>query len=314
MKALVFTAAGVVEYLDRPEPVLKEGETLVTVRSSAICGSELHGFRSLGFRMPPLIMGHEFAGVASDGRRVVVNPLLSCGECGYCAGGQPQLCAERQLIGVNRDGGFAEHVAVPSTALRSLPEEVSWLDAALIEPLANAVHAVSLAGEAAGRVGVIGAGPIGLVCGLVARALGSDVTVTDVSAERRATAAALGLVAAERLDGDFDAVIDAVGVPASRHSAVAACRPGGTAVWVGLAVDNVELSGNAIVRGEKKVVGSFAYSCAEFDRAIELATRLDLSWSTAIPLSRSQEVFYALAAGDRSMVKAVIVPDGEAAA
>jgi threonine dehydrogenase-like Zn-dependent dehydrogenase len=314
MKALVFTQAGVVKLLERPEPIVGVDETLVTVRSSAICGSELHGFRSVGFRTPPLIMGHEFAGTTPDGRRVVINPLLSCGHCERCLSGEPQLCSERALIGVNRDGGFAQRVAVPNSALRELPDDLDWHTAALIEPVANAVHAVSHVGASARRIGVIGAGTIGLVCALVATAHGADVVIADVSDHRRATAVGLGLKATDALEGQFDGIIDAVGLPVSRQAAVDRCRLGGTAVWIGLAADIVELSGNALVRSEKRIVGSFAYSREEFDRAIGLAATLDLSWSTAVPLSSSEEVFYALARGDTSMVKAVIVPDGEVAA
>lgn len=309
MKALVFTAAGVVELLDRPEPAVADDETLVSVRASAICGSELHGFRSVGFRIPPLIMGHEFAGTTPDERRVVVNPLLSCGHCDLCQRGLPQLCRERALIGVNRDGGFAERVSVPTTALRTLPENIDWNAAALIEPLANAVHAWSLVGQNPNRVGVIGAGPIGLVCALLAATHGVEVVISDVSAERRATAETLRLNAVDSLAGEFDGVIDAVGLASSRRDAVERCRPGGTAVWIGLAADDVELAGNPIVRTGKRIVGSFAYTPDEFDMAVELAQHLDLSWTTAVPLSASADAFYALAGGDRSMVKAVIVPD-----
>lgn len=314
MKALVFTQAGVVKLLEHPEPIVGMGETLVTVRASAICGSELHGFRSVGFRTPPLIMGHEFAGTTPDGRRVVINPLLSCGHCERCLSGEPQLCGERALIGVNRDGGFAQRVAVPNSALRELPDDLGWHAAALIEPVANAVHAVSHVGASARRIGVIGAGTIGLVCALVATAQGADVVIADVSDHRRATAAGVGLKATDALEGEFDGIIDAVGLPVSRQAAVDRCRLGGTAVWIGLAADTVELSGNALVRSEKRIVGSFAYSREEFDRAIGIAATLDLSWHTAVPLSSSEEVFYALARGDTSMVKAVIVPDGEVAA
>ncbi|WP_308467244.1 alcohol dehydrogenase catalytic domain-containing protein [Rathayibacter soli] len=313
MKALVFTEAGVVKLLERQEPVVGADETLVAVRSSAICGSELHGFQSVGFRTPPLIMGHEFAGTTPDGRRVVINPLLSCGHCERCLSGQPELCSARALVGVNRDGGFAERVTVPTSSLRDLPDTVRWSEAALIEPVANAVHAVAHVGADARRVGVIGAGTIGLVCALVARAGGAEVEIADVAEHRRSVAAGLGFGATAELEGRFDGVIDAVGLPLSRQAAVDRCRSGGTAVWIGLAADAVELSGNALVRSEKKIVGSFAYSREEFDHAIELAASLDLSWGTAVPLSSSEDVFYALASGDTSMVKAVIVPDAEVA-
>lgn len=307
MKALVFTDAGVVQYLDRPEPIAEADETVVTVRASAICGSELHGFRSVGFRRPPLIMGHEFAGVTPDGRRVVINPLLSCGECDSCRRGAPQTCRVRALMGVNRDGGFAERVAVPDSALRELPDNVTWSAAALIEPLANAVHACTLVGGMADHIGVVGAGPIGLLCAIVASSRGAQVVIADVSAERRATAHRLGFTTVPALTDEVDAVIDAVGIPATRQDSVARIRPGGTAVWIGLAVDAVEIGGNSVIRDEKRILGSFAYTADEFDVAVKLAGRVDLSWVHEISLSESESTFYALAGGDTSIVKAVIV-------
>lgn len=309
MKALVFTSAGVVELLDREEPTVADGESLLTVQASAICGSELHGFRSVGFRTPPLIMGHEFAGTTADGRRVVVNPLLSCGHCTLCARGLPHLCRNRQLIGVNRDGGFGERVSVPTHALRDIPDDLDWTAAALIEPLANAVHAWSLIGPNPQRVGVIGAGPIGLACALLAASHGVEVVVSDVSAARRETATSLTLAAVPALTGEFDGVIDAVGIPITRSGAVERCRPGGSAVWIGLAADDVSLAGNPIVRGGKHINGSFAYTPEEFDTAVRLAPSLDLAWGTPVPLSESARVFYDLADGTSSIVKAILVPD-----
>lgn len=309
MKALVFTEPGVVELQDVPEPEGGPGETIITVMASAICGSELHGFRSTGFRVPPLIMGHEFAGLTPGGRRVVINPLLTCGTCDSCLRGAPQVCRNRGLIGINRAGGFAERVAVPDANLYDLPDAIDWSTASIIEPLANAVHANGLMGDGVTRVGVIGAGPIGLACGLVAAHDGRKVMIADTSPERRSTAESLGLHSAETLDGEFDAIIDAVGIPESRQTSVSSIRPGGTAVWIGLAVDGVELSGNSLVREEKRVTGSFAYTPDEFRAAIGLAAVVDLSWTTDVPLSGSAEVFLALAGGERSMVKAVIVPD-----
>ncbi len=169
MKALVFTAPGTLELLDVPEPDPAPGEVLVQVRAAGICGSELHGARQPGFRKPPLIMGHEFAGVSATGDPVVINPILSCGHCGRCRRGLRNVCADRQIIGVHRAGGFAERVAVPASALRPLPPGLPWETAALIEPAANAVHAWNLARGAQGaRVGVIGCGAIGLLCLAVA--------------------------------------------------------------------------------------------------------------------------------------------------
>ena len=309
MRALVFTGPGAMELRDVATPGAREGWVPITVRASGICGSELHGFRSDGFRRPPLVMGHEFAGETPDGRRVVVNPLLSCGECDLCHRGKPELCRRRELLGVHLAGGFAERVAVPAEAVHAIPDEMTWETAALIEPLANAVHAWrQVEWHGVERVAVIGAGSIGLVSLLVAghEQLG-EVTVVDRSGFRLALAGRLGAdVCASELDGEYDVVVDAVGSAQTRASAVEHVRPGGTSVWLGLAETDAAFDGNNLVRGEKRVVGSFAYSPDDFADAVRLASSLDLGWATAIGMEDSQRIFMELAAGAQDPVKAVI--------
>jgi threonine dehydrogenase-like Zn-dependent dehydrogenase len=311
VRALVFTAPGVVEMQDVDEPQPAEGDVVVEVKGSGICGSELHGFRSLGFRKPPLVMGHEVVGIDPAGRRVAVNPLLSCGKCDLCLRGLPQVCRERGLLGVHRPGGFAERVAVPADALHVLPDGVTWEAAAMIEPLANALHAVRQVPDVRGtRVGIIGAGAIGLLCLLVARRLGAEhVTVVDPSVGRLATAARLGADATgQTLVDERDVVIDAVGLPVTRADSVLRVRPGGHAVWIGLARADATIDGNDLVRGERHVVGSFAYRPEEFAEAVALCADCDLGWSTGISLEDSQRVFMALAEGRSDIVRAVIRP------
>lgn len=309
MRALVFTAPGVVELQDLPRPEGGGDEIVLDVKSAGICGSELHGFRSVGFRTPPLVMGHEFAGIAPDGRRVVVNPLLSCGSCDLCRRGQPQICRHRRLLGLNRSGGFAEQVSVPLSAVHDMPDSLSWEGAALVEPLANAAHAWRRAGAAGGeRTAIIGAGTIGLVCTLWARRAGAvELAVVDRSASRLQVAARLGATTTTtELDGEYDVVIDAVGSASTRRSAVEHLRPGGTTVWLGLAEPVAELDGPDLVRSEKTVMGSFAYHPEDFRAALAAAPQLDLGWATPIGIEESARVFLRLAEGALDPVKAVI--------
>lgn len=310
MRALVFVAAGAVEMRDTAAPQPAVDEELVDVRATAICGSELHGFRSVGMRVPPLVMGHEFAGLTAAGRRVVINPLLSCRECAACLAGRPQLCDLRGLIGVSRAGGFAESVAVPSSALVTLPDAISFSHATLVEPLANAIHAVGLIPRQIEQVGIIGAGPIGLLCAEVARRRGAEVTLAEVATDRRELAERQGFATVDSLRRPYDAVIDAVGNSITRAESVARLSPGGTTVWLGLAAPEVTLDGNLLVRGERQVVGSFAYAPAEFAAAVELIGELDNSWVSEYPFAQAADVFYALAAGDTSATKAVLIPEG----
>jgi threonine dehydrogenase-like Zn-dependent dehydrogenase len=311
VKALVFTGPGVLELQDVAEPEVAEGDVLVQVRSVGICGSELHGARHPGFRKPPLIMGHEFAGTSAAGDRVVINPMLSCGHCELCRGGLRQVCRERQIIGVHRAGGFAERVAVPGSTLRPVPDWLSWDAAAMVEPAANAVHAWNRSSAGPGaRVAVLGCGAIGLLCLLTALDGGAgSVDVTDLDPGRLAQARRLGAAAAgSGLTGDYDVIIDAVGTPLTRAQSVQHQRPGGTAVWLGLAQDSPGFDGNALIRSEKRVLGSFAYSDEEFARATELLRNWDLSWTSHYPLTDGAEIFTGLMNGGLDPVKALLLP------
>lgn len=308
---MVFTRPGVVEVLDVDEPVPAEDEVVVEVAAAGICGSELHGISKPGFRTPPLVMGHEFAGLTPDGKRVTVNPLVACGTCDLCAKGHTQVCRDRAIVGIHRPGAFAERVSVPAALLHELPDGMPWERAAMIEPLANGVHAWALAGRPAGaRVGVIGAGTIGLVAYLVAQAGGAaEVVVVDLAEDRLATARNIGATTATALDGEFDLVIDAVGVAATHTASIDHIRPGGTAVWVGLMGTDPAFNTADFIRQEKSVLGSFAYTDAEFGEAVKLAETAELGWVDSFPLSEGADIFTQLMHGRTDVVKALLRPN-----
>ncbi|MCW2912697.1 MAG: hypothetical protein JWN52_765 [Actinomycetia bacterium] len=311
MKALVFTAPSVVELHEVDEPSPRSDEIIIEVATAGICGSELHGVRTPGFRTPPLVMGHEFAGTTPDGRRVAVNPIVSCGACDLCTRGRGQLCRSRAIIGVHRPGGFAERVAVPSSAIHVLPDSMSWTVAGVAEPIANAVHIWNLAGLPAGaRVGVIGCGSIGLLCLQLARRWGAaTVAAADPSERRRAVARRLGADSAEpALQGEFDVIVDAVGLPVTHADSLARLTPGGTAVWVGLLSAETGFDATDLVRSEKRVLGSFGYTPDEFAKAVELAGQWDLSWVDTFPLAEGASVFTALMQGGTDPIKALLTP------
>lgn len=311
MKALVYTAPGTMELLDVDEPVPVDGEVVVDVKAVGICGSELHGIRSPGFRTPPLVMGHEFVGLTEDGRRVAVNPIVTCGTCDLCRRGSGQLCRDRCILGIHRPGGFSERVAVPARLLHELPADLSWEHAALIEPIANGVHAWRLVEEMAPqRVGIIGAGAIGLVCLLSARAAGVEyVQIADLAVDRLRVASKLGAAATgPALEGEFDVVFDAVGHMATHRASVEHLRPGGRAVWLGLLSDDAGLSSLDVVRMEKGVVGSFAYTDADFADAVAMARTTPVDWATNVPLLEGAEVFHGLMKGRTDLVKVLLRP------
>lgn len=310
MQAMVFTRPGTVENLDVAEPEAAAGEVLLDVAAAGICGSELHGIARPGFREPPLVMGHEFSGQAADGRRVVVNPIVSCGACELCSGGQEQVCRERSIIGIHRAGAFAERVAVPARMLHELPGDLTWVQGALVEPLANGLHAWDLAGRPrASRVGVIGAGTIGLVCMLAALSEAAEVTVVDLEPSRLSTARALGATTtASELTGEYDVIIDAVGVAATHAASVRHLRPGGTAVWIGLMGTDPAFDATELIRQEKRVLGTFAYPDRVFAEAVERIRTVDLGWVHTFPLSEGARVFTELMNGRADVIKAVLQP------
>lgn len=295
MKALVYEAPRVMTLreIDRPQP--GRGEVLLRVAYSGICGSELSGFLGQNsLRRPPLVFGHELSGVVEQlgedvtgeveiGDRVTVNPLMSCGRCTHCVTAHHQLCRNRLLLGASLPGSNAEYVAVPVTALESVPDGLDLRDASLAEPAACAVHAVSLsAATPADSALVVGAGPIGLFLIQVLQAHGiTQVLVTDRNPDRCRMAADLGAVPVDsgedqlladvrRLtDGiGVNVAFDAAGTEATRRNCLAATAPGGRVMFVGLHTDETSLPINTLIRNEVAAHGVFAYTPAAFRTAL----------------------------------------------
>ena len=195
MQALVYVGNEQMAFREEAEAVpLSSDETLVRIEAVGICGSDMHAY--LGHdprRVPPLILGHEAAGTVLDGslsgKRVVINPLITCGHCNHCLDGRQNLCAERDLIGMYRPGAFAERVAIPERNLIEIPEGMDAALAALTEPAATATHTVNLAERALARpiseakALVIGGGSVGLFAALSLAYRGvSDITLADTNA------------------------------------------------------------------------------------------------------------------------------------
>ena len=149
MQALLFTGVQRIEVSEEAEPQAAPDETIIEIEASGICGSDMHGW--LGQdprRVPPLVLGHEACGIARggkfDGQRVAINPLITCGRCRECTGGRRNLCRDRRLLGIERQGTFAERVAAPETNLLPVPAGLEPIHAAVAEPCAVAWHAVRL--------------------------------------------------------------------------------------------------------------------------------------------------------------------------
>lgn len=270
MRAAVLTAPGVLEVREVPEP---EGEVLVEIRAATACGTDLkmlrHGHRVLGPYPAPF--GHEMAGVRLDtGDPVLVGDSAACGMCEPCEAGRAQICRDMTWI----LGGFAERIAAPEAALHPLPPSLDFAVAAVAEPLAACVHAVSR-GTDATECAVLGGGTMGLMLARLLVLEGRRVTLADRHPERREQAAAAGATAVERLDDRFPLVFEAVGRPEAWEAGVEATAPGGCLVLVGGCPggSRAALPTGPLHYDELDVRGAFHHDRQEVDRALWLLLR-----------------------------------------
>lgn len=342
MKALLLTSYRSLEIADLPTPSPSAGEVLVRVAACGICGSDVHGYDgSSGRRIPPLVMGHEAAGVVtavgsgvqhfSPGDRVTFDSTVYCGACRNCLRGDVNLCDARQVLGVScgdyrRAGAFAEYVSVPARLLHRLPENLPFAEAAMLEAVAVALHAVSLAPTSPGATAlVLGAGAIGILILQSLRVAGcSSIFVADVDPARLELARQLGatevLISHDQLDARLleltggqgvDIALEAVG----RNETVAACidavRKGGTVILVGNISPNVTLPLQKVVTRQIRLQGSCA-SAGEYPRAIKLLSSGAINVKpliTAIaPLEEGAQWFERLYAREPNLLKVVLTP------
>ncbi len=258
MKSLRLHSPGDLRLHEEPVPVPGEGEALLKVTAVGICGSDLHWLNEAGIGddrlVKPLVLGHEFTALTEEGARVAVDPAIPCGVCEYCKRGDPNLCESIVFAGHgNQDGALRQQMAWPKRCLVPIPDQISNEEGALLEPLGVAIHAVDLAHLRLGMsVGVFGCGPIGLLILQLAKLAGADrVLATDVLPHRLEIARSFGadethLVAPTSLDKDvarlekqgLDVVFEAAGENAAVEMAVAAARPGGEVILVGIPVED----------------------------------------------------------------------------
>ena len=329
MKALVYTAPNEVVYRDEPDAAHALGEVLIRVEAVGICGSDMHAYHGRDPRRnPPLILGHELAGTIVEGpgagRRVTVNPLITCGACEYCRQGRDNLCAKRTMIGMTRPGGFAEFVSTAAASVIDLPPGMEARHAALTEPAATALHAIHLAARALarplaeGRVLVLGGGAIGMLATLLLEHQGvRDVSVGEVNALRRrslaqATRARVYDPSTTTPDANaFDLVVDAVGAAATRNAALAAVKPGGGVMHVGLADWASEIDMRKLTLAEITLIGTYTYTTADLRaavRALHDGAFGDLTWVEERRLADGAAAFRDLHEGRAGAAKIVLRP------
>lgn len=326
-----------------PLPEIGDDEVLVRVRACGVCGSDVHGYDgSSGRRIPPLIMGHEAAGIVEQagsrvdrfaaGDRVTFDSTVSCGRCEYCRRGAINLCDNRMVLGVScadyrRHGAFAEYVAVPERIVYRLPDSIPFEHAAVIEALSVAVHAVGLKTPAIEEaVLVVGCGMIGLLVIQVLRERGCRrILATDVDPARRALAEQLGAAATiDGRHGDVPAAVraltdgrgvplalEAVGLTATVQTAVRSVRKGGTVILIGNIAPSVDLPLQEVVTRQIALLGSCA-SSGEYPACIDLMARgaVDVGplISATAPIEEGADWFERLHRGGGNLMKVILRP------
>jgi len=342
MKALLLSKYRSLEIADVPTPAAGAGEVLIRVGACGICGSDVHGYDgSSGRRIPPIVMGHEAAGrIAAvgagvtglaEGDRVTFDSTIYCGACGFCKRGEMNLCDQRQVLGVScadysRAGAFAEFVAVPARVVYKLPESISFAEAAMLEAVAVAIHAVSLAEISVQSTAlVVGAGTIGVLILQALRAAGCKrVFVSDVDASRLKLAKELGAADVLLADADVvaqilqrtggvgvDVAMEAVGRDETVNAAIASVRKGGTVVLVGNISPEATLPLQKVVTRQIRLQGSCA-SAGEYPQAIALmasgAIRVKPLITAIAPLAEGPQWFERLYAREPNLLKVVLTP------
>lgn len=343
MKALLLSAYNKLELTELARPTPGPEEVVVQVAACGICGSDVHGYDgSSGRRIPPIVMGHEAAGIVAEtgagvtgfqqGDRVTFDSTIYCGECEYCRSGQVNLCDFRQVVGVScgdyrRYGAFAEYVVVPQRILYRLPDALSFPEAAMLEAVSVALHAVRVSEMRGGETAlVVGAGMIGLLTLQAARAAGAKrAFITDLDATRLKLAKEMGADEMLHLSGaeliaevmrltagkGVDLALEAVGRNETISAAIDCVRKGGTVTLIGNISPEIMLPLQKVVSRQIRLQGTAA-SSGEYPQAIELMTsgkiRVKPLITAVAPLDEGPRWFERLHAGEPNLMKVVLAP------
>ncbi len=343
MKALLLSQYNQLDIADLPAPEPGPDEILVRVAACGICGSDVHGYDGTsGRRIPPIVMGHEAAGIVAStgsgvknfkaGDRVTFDSTVYCGECEFCRQGEINLCNNRQVVGVScgdyrRAGAFAEYVVVPQRIAYHLPDALEFKEAAMLEAVSVALHAVRVSEMKGGETAlVIGAGMIGLLTLQAAKAAGATkVLVADIDRTRLETAKNIGADETLLLSGNdlvqeilrqtggrgVDLVLEAVGRQETIAASIASVRKGGTVTLIGNISPEIKIPLQAVVSRQIRLQGSCA-SSGEYPQAMELLANGKIkvkSLITAVaPLKDGPQWFERLHAGEPNLMKVVLDP------
>jgi len=342
LKALLYTAPYTLEYTDWPEPQAGDDDILVRVKACGICGSDVAGHTGkTGRRLPPLIMGHEAAGVVeragknvtgfAAGDRICFDSTVYCNQCPACKKGMYNRCVKRQVLGVSvpefkRHGAFAEFVAVPHWICAKLPDRMSFVQACLLEPASIGTHAANRPPISRGDTAVVlGAGTIGLFILQAARLRGAKVIACDINDFRLGLAKQVGADACinsakvslndeiqKRTDGrGADVTFEAVGFGETFRQAISITKTGGAIVAVGNLQKETEFNLQELVSRELAFIGSYA-SAGEFRTCIDLIATGKINVgpliSEVLPLQEGPAAFKRLLEGKENLLKIVLEP------
>jgi L-iditol 2-dehydrogenase len=343
MKALVLQEYKKFAVEELTAPTAQPGEVLVRVRACGICGSDVHGMDgSTGRRIPPLVMGHEAAGEIAAvgpgvtawqaGDRVTFDSTVYCGECWFCRRGDVNLCDNRQVLGVScgdyrRQGAFAEYVAVPQRILYRLPDKITFEQAAMVEAVSVAVHAVARTpGLRDAAAVVVGVGMIGLLVVQALKVAGcKQIIVIDLESDRLELARRRGATTSFKADeADLpakiraltegrgaDAAFEVVGLSPTLKTAIDCVRKGGSVTLVGNLKPQVDLPLQAIVTRQLTLIGSCA-SAGEYPECLELIASGQINVTEFIsatpPLAEGAQWFARLYAGEKGLMKVLLKP------
>jgi L-iditol 2-dehydrogenase len=348
MNALLLTQYMHLEMVELPVPLVGPDDVLVRVRACGICGSDVHGLDGkTGRRIPPLVMGHEAAGEVVEtganvtdlnaGDRVTFDSTVYCGRCFHCLRGEMNLCDNREVLGVSpgpyrRHGAFAEYVAVPRRIMYRLPDNLSFEQAAMIEAVSVAVHAVNLTPNLLGDTAVVvGTGMIGLLAIQAARHAGCGrVIAVDPDEGRLKLARAAGATDAfnPKADGmgesgvmdqvyaltgghGADVALECVGATEPIRTAIAVVRKGGAVTLVGNVSPTIELPLQSVVSRQIRLQGSCA-SNGEYPACIDMMSRgaiqVDTLISAVAPLAEGASWFDRLYRHEPNLMKVILRP------
>jgi len=345
MKALVMHEYKKLTYEEVATPTPKAGEVLIRLKACSVCGSDVHGFDgSTGRRRPPVIMGHEASGIIAAvgegvtnykvGDRVTFDSTVYCGKCPMCLEGKVNLCADRQVLGVscedyNRAGCFAEYVCVPEYILYRLPDNVTYVQASMIEPLSVAYHAATRTAITPNdTVMVVGVGTIGLLTLQVVRSFGAkQIIAVDIDdkrlelAKRNGATACVNSKSPDALEkilavsgGGVTVAMDATGIEATVNLCVKSVVLDGRVVLIGNLAPAINFPLQYVVTHQISLFGSCA-SAGEYPQCLELIAagkvEVDSMISKLVPLSEGDKWMNKIYNREDGLAKIVFLCDEE---